>query len=66
MGEEHARCIPTALEIEVLQYIASGHSRWLALANCALVCKTWTVLRYRMDGWMDIEAGLRGLGLKFR
>ena len=46
MGEEHARRIPIELEIEVLQYIASkdesGHSRWLALANCALVCKAWT------------------------
>ena len=42
MGEEHARRIPTELEIEVLQYIASGHPRWLAFANCALVCKTWT------------------------
>jgi len=46
MGEGHARRIPTELEIEVLQHIADGdegdHSRWLALVNCALVCKAWT------------------------
>jgi hypothetical protein len=46
MGEEHAKRIPTELEIEVLQHIADegedDHSRWLALINCALVCKAWT------------------------
>jgi hypothetical protein len=46
MGEEHTKRIPTELEIEVLQHIAdedeSDRSRWLALANCALVCKAWT------------------------
>ena len=46
MGEEHERRIPTELEIEVLQHIASedesDHSRWHALVNCALVCKAWT------------------------
>jgi hypothetical protein len=46
MGEEHAKRIPTELEIEVLQHIADddegGHSRSLALVNCALVCKAWT------------------------
>jgi len=46
MGEEHAKRIPTELEIEVLQHIADedegDHSRWLALVNCALVCKAWT------------------------
>jgi len=46
MGEENARRIPTELEIEVLQHIADedegDHSRWLALVNCALVCKAWT------------------------
>jgi hypothetical protein len=45
MGEEHARRIPTELEIEVLQHIADGeegdHSRSLALVICALVCKAW-------------------------
>jgi hypothetical protein len=44
MGE-HTKRIPTELEIEVLQHIAdedeSDHSRWLALVNCALVCKAW-------------------------
>jgi len=44
--EEHAKRIPTELEIEVLQHIADedegDHSRWLALVNCALVCKAWT------------------------
>jgi len=46
MGEGHARRIPTELEIEVLQHIADedggDDSRWLALVNCALVCKAWT------------------------
>jgi len=46
MEEEHAKRIPTELEIEVLQHIANedehDNSRWLALVNCALVCKTWT------------------------
>jgi hypothetical protein len=46
MGEEHVRRIPTELEIKVLQHIAdedeSDRSRWLALINCALVCKAWT------------------------
>jgi len=46
MGEENAKRIPTELEIEVLQHIADedegDHSRWLALVNCALVCKAWT------------------------
>jgi hypothetical protein len=38
--------IPAELEIGVLQQIAyedeRDHSRWLALVNCALVCKAWT------------------------
>ena len=38
--------IPTELEIEILQHIADedegDRSRWLALVNCALVCKAWT------------------------
>jgi hypothetical protein len=46
MEEEHAKRIPTELEIEVLRHIADedegDHSRWLVLANCALVCKAWT------------------------
>jgi hypothetical protein len=46
MGEEHAKRIPTELEIEILQHIADkdegDRSRWLALINCALVCKAWT------------------------
>ena len=46
MGEEHGKRIPTELEIEVLQHIAdedeADRARWLALINCALVCKAWT------------------------
>src|SRR5882757_5273205 len=46
MGEEHRKRVPTELEIEVLQHIADedegDRSRWLALINCALVCKAWT------------------------
>ena len=46
MGEERTKRIPTELEIEVLQHIASedesDRSRWRALVNCALVCKAWT------------------------
>ena len=46
MGEEHGKHIPTELEIEILQHIADedegDRSRWLALINCALVCKAWT------------------------
>ena len=58
MGEERARRIPTELEIEVLQHLASeghiaregrivienesDHACWHALVNCALVCKAWT------------------------
>jgi len=46
MGERRARRIPTELETEVLQHIADedegDHSRWVALVNCALVCKAWT------------------------
>ena len=46
MREEHGKRIPTELEIEILQYIADededDRSRWLALVNCALVCKVWT------------------------
>ena len=46
MEEDHARRIPTELEIEVLRHIASedesDHPRWFALAKCALVCKAWT------------------------
>ena len=46
MGEEHGKRIPTELEIEILQHIADeeegDRSRWLALINCALVCKAWT------------------------
>ena len=46
MGDEHWRHIPTELEREILQHIANedegDHSRWLALINCALVCKAWT------------------------
>ena len=45
MGEEHGKRIPTELEIEILQRIADedegDRSRWYALINCALVCKTW-------------------------
>ena len=47
MGEEHRRRIPAELEIEILQHIADedegDRSRWLALINCALVCKAWTI-----------------------
>src|SRR5258706_3042084 len=46
MGEEHGTCIPTELEIEIIQHIADedegDRARWLALINCALVCKAWT------------------------
>src|SRR5258706_8271553 len=46
MGEEHGKRIPTELEIEILQHIADedevDRARWLALINCALVCKAWT------------------------
>ena len=46
MGEEHARRIPTELEIKILQHIAdedeADHSCWSALVQCALVCKAWT------------------------
>ena len=46
MGDEHWRRIPTELEREILQHIANedegDRSRWLALINCALVCKAWT------------------------
>jgi len=46
MGEEYAKRIPTELEIEILQHIANedeaDHSRWIALVNCARVCKAWT------------------------
>ena len=46
MGEKHGKRIPTELEIEILQHIADedkgDRSRWLALINCALVCKAWT------------------------
>ncbi|SRR5258706_7244497 len=48
MGEEHGKRVPTELEIEILQHIADEDkgesSRWLALFNCALVCKAWTRL----------------------
>ena len=46
MGDEHWRRIPTELEREILQHIVDedegDYSRWLALINCALVCKAWT------------------------
>ena len=46
MGEEHGKRVPTELEIEILQHIADEdkveRARWLALINCALVCKAWT------------------------
>ena len=66
MGEEHRKRIPTELETEILQHIAdedSGiRSRWLALFNCALVCKAWTGharshLYYAIN--MNISRGLR-------
>src|SRR5258706_16159214 len=45
MGEEPGRRVPTEIEIEILQHIADedegDHFRWLALINCALVCKAW-------------------------
>ena len=46
MGDEHWKRMPAELEREVLQHIANedegDRSRWLALINCALVCKAWT------------------------
>jgi len=69
MGEEHTKRIPTELEIEVLQHIADededDHSRWLALVNCALVCKAWTGhvrshLYYAID--MNRSRGFRQFG----
>ncbi len=46
MREEHWKRIPTELEREILQHIADEDEgdrfRWLALINCALVCKAWT------------------------
>jgi hypothetical protein len=46
MGKEHWKRVPAELEREILQHIANedegDRSRWLALINCALVCKAWT------------------------
>src|SRR5258708_7008340 len=66
MGEEQGKRIPTELEIEILQHIAdedeADRARWLALINCALVCKAWTQhvrshLYYAIN--MNLLRGLR-------
>ena len=68
MGEEHWKRIPTELEREIIQHIANededDHFRWLALINCALVCKAWTGhvrphLYYAIN--MDFLSGSRQL-----